>query len=215
MKDADKNEEYEQLDPIELDEINERDDEGEELNKLLHERDPEYVTIVCPKCKKKVDIGEDGICPECGCEFEENLKHFKLTKFAAFIAAMSAIFYGVLVIFLCYTELKPPGNAGDEYTLTVAEFLTNKMFTEMFAVSVIILLICIILVCIKSRIVKFILGLAILVFSVQGGYLFYLSQKESLFCPFMWLFICLPFIELFAGFLVLIDQFINIGARAA
>ena len=170
----------------------------------------EKIEIICPECGNEVVLDEDNKCPECGCEFEENIKEFKLTKFGALITALSSIFYLMFMAFMYYTGYDSAVSSKyREIKKILLDIINDPTASKLIGAAALLLALSILVVAVRPRGMK--LAISLLMLSIAGLSLrlFWFSQAQTLFCPFAWALVAMPAVQVFGGFFCFIDQFIN------
>lgn len=171
-------------------------------------KDAEPIDVICPGCGREILVYDEYICPKCGCEFEPAEKQYRLTKFGAIVAGVSAFFFAAVFTLLFYTA----GGSSDAEELVKVNFTSiflNPDFLRMLAFSASTLLFSVLVVVCSGRADKLLFSLFIITLGIVS--LRFLSgvDKQTMFCPVAWILIVLPISQISGGIFCFIDQFLD------
>lgn len=182
--------------------------EGNEIQEN-NELSEDYVEIICPQCKNQVIIGSDNICPECGCEFEEIEKEYRLTKLGIYFNGLCSGAYIVIIILMNYINKPLTKNEDSLFHLDAFRSFDTDIFIAILLFSIAVLILSVTRGLFKSKKGGIIVSSIMLLAAILNSALFFYTQYECMYYFISWLLMILPCAPVFFSFLCLIDNFIT------
>lgn len=171
--------------------------------------DVDEVDIICPECHNHVVIGADNKCPECGCEFEEVPKKFRLTKLGIFCGILSSVIFMFVMILLKF--ITNPENISKDSLFYLDAFrnLDIFLFIVVMILSFIILSMFFVIGICNKKIIFLSSMLIALIFSIICLLILYSSEGDKSFYILVKLIFLLPIVQAFSSICCLIDLLIK------
>ena len=167
------------------------------------------VTIICPQCHKEVTIFNDNICPECGCEFEEVEKEYRLTKVGITLAILSAIVH--IIISVTIFILCSPNNVDTDSLsyMDALRFDNSFIFIAMIICEVFVIINLVTLGVTNGDTSGIILSVIAVIFSILNALIFFYIEGSRLYYIVTLFIALLPIFQILGSLMCLIDRFIK------
>ncbi|MGN1319417.1 MAG: hypothetical protein ACI4VF_10420 [Lachnospirales bacterium] len=167
------------------------------------------VEITCPQCKNDVVIGDDNICPVCGCEFEEIEKKFRLTKLGIFVGILSVVIYMFVLILTRFINSPKTTIEGSLFHMDAFRFGNFYLFLTAIFISLFIAFMFLLLNFIESKKLNIIITLLIVFFGFLNMGIFYYAEGNRMFYILTKMIALLPVGQVFGGICCFFDIFIK------
>lgn len=186
--------------------------ENTDFNKMEDTLELEFdnsVNIICPECNKHVTIGADNICPNCGCEFEEIEKKFRLTKLGVCLCLIMSVTY-FFTLSIIKLVIKPDNEMADEslFYMDAFRIFDFKIFIAMILICLAVFAVALALNYMDQSYKKIILSGISVVLSFIGVLLFIYTQRHCMYYFVIQIVFCMPLGQLAGSVMCFADAFI-------